>query len=250
MKPFTVVGLALAAGLLVLAVMNARSKSPRTVAMPPGAGQDAQRTRTFHPPPRSGELNANGSPTTRRVFAARRVRNAGGTVGAAKTVGPLPTGQPQPDPNAEEDDEDMEPVVPLEVARVALSFVGEDPEAEDAWVEAINDPALSPEDRQNLIEDLNEEGFPDPKNITPDDLPLILSRIELIEELGPQAMDEVNADAFAEAYKDLTNMLDKIDAQLRAEEEEQAQAAVPEVNPSTDTWAVHQRYARRVSARR
>jgi hypothetical protein len=143
----------------------------------------------------------------------------------------------------------MEPVVPLEVARVALGFVGQDPEAEDAWVEAINDPALSPKDRQDLIEDLNEEGFADPKNLTVDDLPLILSRIELIEELGPDAMDDVNAAAFAEAYKDLTNMLDKIDAQLRAEEEEQ-QAAAAEANPSADTWAVHQRYARRVSARR
>jgi len=61
-------------------------------------------------------------------------------------------------------------------------------------------------------------------------------------------MDEVNADAFAEAYKDLTNMLEKIDAQLRAEEQEQA--GVPEVDPSVDTWSVHQRYARRVSARR
>jgi hypothetical protein len=250
MKPFTVVGLALAAALLVLAVMNARSK-PAETTRPPVASQDAQRPRTFHPPPRSGDPNASGSPTTRRAFAARRVRSAGGTVGPAQTTGALPTGQPQPDPNAEEDEE-MEPVVPLEVARVALSFVGQDPDAEDAWVEAINDPALSPEDRQNLIEDLNEEGFPDPKNITPDDLPLILSRIELIEELGPQAMDEVNADAFAEAYKDLTNMLEKIDVQLRAEEEEQARvaAAAAESNPSVDTWSVHQRYTRRVSARR
>jgi hypothetical protein len=35
---------------------------------------------------------------------------------------------------------------------------------------------------------------------------LILSRIALIEELGPGAMDEVNDAAFREAYKDLVNM--------------------------------------------
>jgi hypothetical protein len=248
MKLFTVVGLALAAALLVLAVMNARSKPAQTAARPPVANADAQRPRTFHPAPRSGELNPDGSPTTRRAFAARRTRrNAGATAttGPSGTTGQLPTGEPQPDANADEDEE-MEPVVPIEVARVALGFVGQDPEAEDVWVEAINDPALSPKERQDLIEDLNEEGFPDPKNVTPDDLPLIVSRIELIEELGPDAMDEVNADAFAEAYKDLTNMLDKIDAELRAEEEEPE----PEVNPSVDTWSVHQRYARRASARR
>ena len=111
----------------------------------------------------------------------------------------------------------------------------------------------SAHERQDLIEDLNEEGFPDPKNITPDDLPLILGRLELIEELGPDAMDEVNADAFAEASKDLNNMLEKIDAQLRAEGEEEEAAAAEaeaEANPAVDTWSVHQRYARRVSARR
>ena len=39
-----------------------------------------------------------------------------------------------------------------------------------------------------------------------DDLPLILYRIQLIEDLAPDAMDEVNSAAFQEAYKDLVNM--------------------------------------------
>lgn len=92
------------------------------------------------------------------------------------------------------------------VARVALSWVGADPEAEEYWVEAINDPRLSGHERSDLIEDLNEEGFPDPKNPTFDDLPLIVNRLRLIEELAPDAMDAVNWDAFAEAKKDLVNM--------------------------------------------
>ena len=99
-----------------------------------------------------------------------------------------------------------EPVIPVQVARFALGFVGTDPQAEEVWFEAINDPNMPAKARQDLIEDLNEEGFADPRNITRDDLPLILSRIALIEQVGPDAMDEVNARAFAEVYKDLVNM--------------------------------------------
>ena len=63
-------------------------------------------------------------------------------------------------------------------------------------------------ERKDLIEDLNEDGISDPKHPSQDDLPLIVSRLELIDELAPYALDKVNADAFAEARKDLVNMLD------------------------------------------
>jgi len=96
------------------------------------------------------------------------------------------------------------------VARTALAFVGADPEAEEVWFGAINDPLLPANERKDLIEDLNEDGFPDPRNLTPEDLPVIVSRIQVIEELAPDAMDEVNADAFAEAYKDLVNMYQRL----------------------------------------
>jgi len=95
-------------------------------------------------------------------------------------------------------------------ARVALSFVGADPIAEQVWATAINDPSVPEHERSDLIEDLNEDGFPDPKNVTMDDVPLIVSRINLIEQMAPSAMDDVNAAAFAEAYKDLNNMLVKL----------------------------------------
>jgi len=103
-----------------------------------------------------------------------------------------------------------EPIVPKEVARAALSLVGADEEAEEIWAAAINDPAMPAEVRKDLIEDLNEDGFPDPKHITEDDLPLILSRLELIEAIAPHSMDETNYEAFRESYKDLVNMLDKL----------------------------------------
>jgi len=98
--------------------------------------------------------------------------------------------------------------VPLKdpAARIALAWVGADEEAEAYWYVAINDPTLPPNERQDLIEDLNEDGLPDPKHPTVDDLPLIASRLLLLEEIGPFAMDDVNAEAFQEAYKDLVNL--------------------------------------------
>jgi len=94
------------------------------------------------------------------------------------------------------------------LARQALALVGQDPDAEAYWYGAINNPDLPPEERKDLIEDLNEDGLADPKHPTNADLPLILSRIQLIELLGPSAMDNVNGDAFQEAYKDLLNLVD------------------------------------------
>ena len=100
----------------------------------------------------------------------------------------------------------IDPKAMEQIGRVALSFVGADADAEEVWLWAINDPNLSANARKNLIEDLNEDGFPDPKNPTEDDLPLIESRIELIEEVAGDAMDEDNYAAFLEAYKDLVIM--------------------------------------------
>ena len=94
------------------------------------------------------------------------------------------------------------------LARVALILVGADSEAEDYWFGAINDPTLPPNERKDLIEDLNEEGFFDPKHPTLDELPLILSRIDLIEQAALSAMDSVNWEAFLEAHKDLVNLAD------------------------------------------
>jgi len=91
-------------------------------------------------------------------------------------------------------------------ARDALSLVGADPVAEEYWVAAINNPNLPVDERKNLIEDLNEDGLSDPHHPGPQDMPLILSRIQLIEEIAPYSMDQVNAEAFAEAYKDLLNL--------------------------------------------
>lgn len=116
-----------------------------------------------------------------------------------------PEASAEPDPAAAAPIVPNAPTDPLP-AREALRLVGADPQAEAVWSAAINDASLPPEARKDLIEDLNEAGFPDPARPSPDDLPLIESRMALIERLAPQAMDETNMAAFAEAYKDLMNM--------------------------------------------
>jgi hypothetical protein len=93
------------------------------------------------------------------------------------------------------------------MARVALGFVGSDPEANAYWLGAINDPAMPPEERKDLIEDLNEDGLSDPDHPSAQDLPTIVARLQILEQLLPNALDDVNREAMAEAYKDLYNLL-------------------------------------------
>jgi hypothetical protein len=96
------------------------------------------------------------------------------------------------------------------IGRVALAAVGTNPNAEKVWLFAINNPVLPAATRKDLIEDLNQDGLANPQSPTPDDLPVIESRIALINQVAPAAMDAVNAAAFQEALKDLTAMRDKL----------------------------------------
>lgn len=86
-------------------------------------------------------------------------------------------------------------------ARVALNYVGADAQADDFYVKAINDPTLSDRHRKNLIEDLNETGITDKR-----DLAILKNRLAIIEDQLPKTSDPVNAAALEEAQKDLTNM--------------------------------------------
>jgi hypothetical protein len=159
---------------------------PKTAVAPPGSM-----------PRRQANAAATTTPVRRPALAQKNDLN------------PKPNANAEAQAEQEEEEMELEPLVPQEVARMALGFVGEDPDAEDLWFDAINDPNRSADERKDLIEDLNEEGFADPKHLTEDDVPLILNRLQLIEELAPDAADDVNAAAFAEAYKDLVNMLEK-----------------------------------------
>lgn len=91
-------------------------------------------------------------------------------------------------------------------ARVALSLVGADPDAEQYWEAAIFDPSLPDQEREDLMEDLNEDGLSDPQHPGPQDLPLIVNRVRIIEGIAPYA-DEFMLEHLWEADKDLKNML-------------------------------------------
>ena len=89
-------------------------------------------------------------------------------------------------------------------AREALTFVGLDEDAETYWLDAIYDTSLPKSERQDLIDDLNEEGLSDPKHPSRDDLPLLLSRLEMLEELSSSLPKELD---WKESYDDLVNLV-------------------------------------------
>lgn len=91
-------------------------------------------------------------------------------------------------------------------ARVALSLVGADPDAEQYWMGAIFDPSLPDKERADLMEDLNEEGLSNPQHPSPEDLVLIRNRLPPIEKALSDA-DEFMLPHLLEAYKDLNNLL-------------------------------------------
>jgi hypothetical protein len=197
------IALILATGALALAFVGVglrfAQRSATPAAPPPSIKAKAITVAPAQPAnpvePVSGQ-DPSGVPETHTISAAT-LPPAAPVKAAEPSVAKTPTPAPAiPTPGPPKD----------ELARLALCFVGADSVAEEYWMEAINDPSLSADERQNLIEDLNEDGLTDPKHPSPFDLPLILSRIELIEELAPGTMDKVNSDAFLEAYKDLLNL--------------------------------------------
>jgi hypothetical protein len=94
-------------------------------------------------------------------------------------------------------------------AREALALVGVDPVAEQYWLGAIFDSSLPDNEREDLMEDLNEAGFDDPKNPTADDFALIMARLQIIDFVLPNA-DDFMAEHLLEAQKDLVNMLGQV----------------------------------------
>jgi hypothetical protein len=90
------------------------------------------------------------------------------------------------------------------IAREALALAGVDPYAEAYWFDALDNSALSQSERQDLVDDLNEEGLADPKHPTVDDLPLLLARVELLEDAAATYGDRYE---FQEPYDDLAQLI-------------------------------------------
>jgi hypothetical protein len=112
------------------------------------------------------------------------------------------------------------------LARQALRLVGADPDADAYWYAAINDPSLPAQERQSLIEGLNRDGLSSRRRPSAEDLSLITQRLLLLEEVAPYAMDKVNADAFAEVYRNLMGLLESQPSQ-----EEQTVGEAPILEP-------------------
>ena len=114
------------------------------------------------------------------------------------------------------------------IGRVGLTYVGSpndqaNNQANDQAVQlfhtAINDTSLAPDQRRNLIEDLNRDGLTNERNPTPDDLKTISNRYVLAQTYLQQTYvqnDPVASAAFQEALKDLTQMLQRAGTTLPA----------------------------------
>lgn len=98
------------------------------------------------------------------------------------------------------------------LGRLALNFVGATDKALELYHKAALDPQLTEGARRNLIEDLNDEGYANYRNPTPEDVKLMAKRYELTQAyLGQDYVknDKVLNESFLEANKDLRNMLQK-----------------------------------------
>ena len=205
---------------------NDQQKRTKARATKPPAAKVAQATKQARPTVKA-ETNRTPQPPRNKGRGDNKPPRPEKKQGAVPVVGMLVT-------SAMPVTEGADKHVPLHVAREALKLVGTDPVAETIWLDAINNPALSPADRKNLIEDLNEAGFADPKNPTEAELPLIQHRLALIEKLAPTALDTVNAAAFSEAYKDLKNMAARLTQLPQPEQpamQPQPQPELPVVQP-------------------
>ncbi|HEU0010876.1 MAG TPA: hypothetical protein VFT34_13750, partial [Verrucomicrobiae bacterium] len=98
------------------------------------------------------------------------------------------------------------------LARVALTYVGANGQAAQLWHTAINDPALKPAQRRELVLDLDQDGLQNDKTPTAADLPIVANRLALTQAYLQQ--DYVQNDpllnkAFLEANKDLQKLLER-----------------------------------------
>ncbi len=97
------------------------------------------------------------------------------------------------------------------LARLALAYVGTDLQAAELFHTAALDPSLTPDQRRNLIEDLNQDGLINRKIPTPEDLPIVAQRYALTQAYLTKDYvlnDQLLSAAFREADKDLRNLLD------------------------------------------
>lgn len=189
-----VVKILLLVGVAVIGIVVARQLAPKRMA----AREAAPTSNELGVTP---DVQKHPTPPAAEPFPAQLVRNdstnmvssgpkqAGVTNTALVSVPPQKPKEPLHDPEA----------------RAAMGLVGIDQDAEAYWLGAIFDASLPEGEREDLMEDLNEEGLSDAKHPGPQDLPVILNRLAIIEEILPFA-DQFMVEHLGEAYKDLINL--------------------------------------------
>ncbi|HOX58412.1 MAG TPA: hypothetical protein P5205_15220 [Candidatus Paceibacterota bacterium] len=98
------------------------------------------------------------------------------------------------------------------LARLALTYVGVNDQAAGLFHTAVFDQTLTPDQKRNLIEDLNQDGLSNTRSPTPEELQIITKRYELTQAYLQQDYvlnDKLLNAAFREADKDLRNMLQR-----------------------------------------
>ena len=160
--------------------------------------QPTKESAILPPPPRAAE------PVFRTVPARAPLETASAPVEPIQPVAISPTPKPPVPSQPQATKQPKEPLHDPD-ARDALALVGVDSQAEDYWLDAIFDTSLPDKERDDLMEDLNEVGFSNPENVTADDLPLIVNRLQIIDQVLPYA-DDFMAAHLLEAQKDLSNM--------------------------------------------
>lgn len=98
------------------------------------------------------------------------------------------------------------PVQQAALARESLTMVGVSAEANEYWFAAVNNPEVPTIQRQVLIAALSEVGFEDPNNPTEEELPLIMSRITLLQRLAQNPLDQASATAIQATSAALVDM--------------------------------------------
>lgn len=98
------------------------------------------------------------------------------------------------------------------LARLALAYVGANQQAAELFHTAVFDQTLLPDQKRELVEDLNQDGLSNKKEPSPEELKIIANRYALtqayLQEESVQNDKVLNA-AFREADKDLRNMLQR-----------------------------------------
>ncbi len=98
------------------------------------------------------------------------------------------------------------------LARLALTYVGANEQAAELFHTAVLDQTLTPDQKRNLVEDLNQDGLSNTRNPTPEELKIIANRYKLTQAYLQQDYvlnDKLLNAAFREADKDLRNMLQR-----------------------------------------